>query len=395
MKIGIVGKPSAGKSTLFKAATMVDVDIANYPFTTIKPNHAVGYVRVKCVESFFNVTCNPREGFCIDGERFVPVELVDVAGLVPGAHEGKGMGNQFLDDLRQGDALIHVVDASGSTNEKGESVQPGTHDPVRDVTFLEEELDMWFFGILKKGWLTFAKSAGAKEVHKAVAKQMSGLGVSEDLAKDVLLRHPLSERVRDWTDADLKGLARVLRKKTKPIIIAANKMDVVSGKDGFERLKTAFPQYTIIACSGMAEVALKELDRAEKIKYIPGDAHFEVTGALDEKQRAITTFIKEHVLNVFGTTGIQSVLNTTVFDVLNYVYVFPGSASGKLGDKHGNILPDCYLLPPGSTALDFAYHVHTDFGKKFIKAIDVRKKQTIGKEHELASGDVIEIMSGR
>src|SRR3970040_2190760 len=118
MLIGLVGKPSSGKSTFFKAATLAEVDIAPYPFTTIKPNHGVGYVKVDCIDKEMGVQCQPAHGFCLKGQRFVPVELMDVAGLVPGASEGKGLGNQFLDDLNQADVLIHIIDIAGSTNEK-------------------------------------------------------------------------------------------------------------------------------------------------------------------------------------------------------------------------------------------------------------------------------------
>ena len=152
MLIGFVGKPSSGKSTIFAAATLIDVARASYPFTTIEPNRGMGFVRVECVDKEFNVQCNPRSGFCVNHTRFVPVELLDVAGLVPGAHEGKGLGNKFLDDLRQADVLIHVVDASGSTNEKGEAVESGSHDPSKDVKFLEEELELWMLGILENNW---------------------------------------------------------------------------------------------------------------------------------------------------------------------------------------------------------------------------------------------------
>ena len=137
MLIGIVGKPSCGKSTFFNAQTLANVEIANYPFTTIKPNHGTGYVRVDCVDREFNTKCNPRFGYCIESNRFVPVELLDVAGLVPGAHEGKGMGNQFLDDLNQADVLIHIIDVAGSTNEKGESVPALSYNPANDIKFLE------------------------------------------------------------------------------------------------------------------------------------------------------------------------------------------------------------------------------------------------------------------
>ena len=137
MIVGLVGKPSAGKSTFFKAATLAEVEIANYPFTTIEKNEGVGFVKVDCADKEFNVQCNPRFGYCLDHKRFVPIQIIDVAGLVPGAHEGKGRGNQFLDDLRQADVLIHVVDISGSIDENGRPVDRGSYDPANDVIFLD------------------------------------------------------------------------------------------------------------------------------------------------------------------------------------------------------------------------------------------------------------------
>jgi len=196
MIIGLVGKPSCGKSTFFKAATLAEVDIANYPFTTIKPNHAVGFVKIDCVDKFFNKQCGPRFGYCLNHNRFVPVDMMDIAGLVPGAHEGLGMGNQFLEDIRQANVCIHVVDASGSTNEKGEQVDPLSHDPVNDVKFLEEELNQWYFGIIKKGWEKLARSMVQEklEAYKIIAKQMSAFGVSEDLSKEVIEKLKLKEK---------------------------------------------------------------------------------------------------------------------------------------------------------------------------------------------------------
>src|SRR3989338_3655242 len=183
MLIGVVGKPSAGKSTFFKAQTLSNVEIANYPFTTIKPNRGSGYVRIQCVDKEFNVQCNPRFGYCTEGKRFVPVELLDVAGLVPGAHEGKGMGNQFLDDLNQADALIHIIDISGSTNDKGEPIPALSYDPANDIKFLEHELDMWYLRVMEKGWDKFARAVNQEkpELNKAVAKQLSSLRVTKKL----------------------------------------------------------------------------------------------------------------------------------------------------------------------------------------------------------------------
>ncbi len=157
MIVGIVGAPNKGKSTFFKSATLADAAIGNYPFTTIEPNEGIGYVRVPCIDKELNTQCTPREGFCVNHIRYVPIKLLDVAGLVPDAHKGKGMGNEFLDDLSQADVLIHVIDVSGSTNEKGEVVQALSHDPAGDIKFLEIELDMWYLRILKKGWEQFAR----------------------------------------------------------------------------------------------------------------------------------------------------------------------------------------------------------------------------------------------
>ncbi len=397
MLIGIVGKPSCGKSTFFKAMTLAEVDIASYPFTTIKPNRGVGHIRIECAEKAFNVKCNPRAGYCAEGSRFVPVELLDVAGLVPGAHEGKGMGNQFLDDLRQADALIHVVDASGSTNEKGESVAPGSYNPQNDVKFLEHELDMWYLQILKKPWEKFARQTQMEKqkVARAIAKQFSGLNATEPMVKDIIARLKLNEEdATKWTEDQVWNFAVELRKRTKPIIIAANKTDLVP-EDKFLELKSAFPGLMIPA-SAESELALKEAARAGLIEYMAGSSDFTIKdeSRLNERQKAALTFIKENVLKKYGTTGVQEVLNRAVLELLNYIAIFPGGMN-KLEDQYGRVLPDCFLLPHNSTALDFAYKLHTDLGEGFIRAIDVKKRQTVGKEHILNMGDVIEIVSSK
>lgn len=397
MLIGVVGKPNVGKSTFFKALTLAEVLIANYPFATIEPNKGFGFVRTNCIEKFFNTKCNPRFGYCIEGQRFVPVEIIDVAGLVPGAHEGKGMGNQFLDDLRQADVLIHVVDASGSVNEKGEPVEPGSYDPLFDVKFLEVEIDMWYLSVLKKGWEKFSRQVQQEHSDVAVllSKQLSGLNVTETMVTEVLKKLSLNpEKPADWSEENLHQLAIELRKKTKPMVIAANKADISTAKENIKRLRDAFPDYLIISCSAKCEVALKEASKKEMIKYIPGDKTFSIIGKPSEAQKRGLEFIQKTVLDNLGSTGVQQVLNSAVFDLLKFIPIFPGGVN-KLGDQYGNILPDCFLLPSKSTALDFAYKLHTDLGKNFISAIDVRTKRRVGRDHILQSGDVIEIVSGK
>ncbi|MFH1848595.1 MAG: redox-regulated ATPase YchF [archaeon] len=396
MIIGVVGKANVGKSTFFKAATLADVEIANYPFATIKPNSGIGYVRIKCVDKEFNVQCNPTEGFCKKGIRFVPVNLIDVAGLVPGAHEGKGMGNQFLDDLRQADVLIHVIDASGSTNENGESIAPGSYDPAEDIKFLEVEMDLWYLGILKKGWEKFARQIMQEkmDVQIALAKQLSGLNVTEDHIVDSIKSLGLNvENPSQWNDDELKNLSRELRIKTKPMIIACNKIDMKESESNFIKLEEAFPEHILIKCSAESELALREAAKQGLIDYLPGENDFSILkeDTLNEKQKKGLMFIKENVLEKYGSTGVQEVLDKAVFELLKYIAIFPGGVN-KLEDQHGNILPDCFLMPEGSRAIDFAYKLHSDFGDKFIRAIDVKKKMTVGKDHVLKNLDVVEII---
>lgn len=394
MLLGLVGKPSSGKSTFFKAATLAEVAIASYPFTTIKSNHGVGYVKIDCVEEELGVRCNPNHGFCIKGKRFVPVEIMDVAGLVPGASEGKGLGNQFLDDLRQADVFIHILDVSGTTDSEGKPTE--NYDPSEDLEFLEDELDKWFFNILMKAWKSFAKKADLEDnFSKAVAKQFSGLKINEEQVKNILKenKNTFPEKAGTWNSKQLMKFASSLRKKSKPVIIAANKIDMQQSKENYEKLKKKFPDLIIIPCSADSELALREAAKYGLIEYIPGERDFRITGELNKKQESALEKIKKDVFDEFAETGVQAVLNYAVFELLGGIAVFPVDSANKLTDSKGKILPDCFLLPKGSTALDFAYFLHTDLGKNFIKAIDARTKKILGKDYRLKNRDVLEIVT--
>ncbi len=397
MQVGVVGKANVGKSTFFKALTLANVLIANYPFATIEPNKGFGYVRVDCVDKFFNTQCNPRFGYCIDHKRFVPVEVIDVAGLVPGAHEGKGLGNQFLDDLRQADAFVHVIDCAGSTNERGEPITPGTYDPANDIKFLEVELDMWYLSIIKKGWEKFARQVQQEhqQIIKALAKQLSGLRVDEDIVDRAIRKLRLDiEKPASWTDEELLKLATELRKETKKMVIAANKMDMPTAEANLKRIKEQFPEYTIIGCSAESELALKEAAKKDMIDYIPGESSFKIKGNMTDKQKQALEFIQKNILEKYGGTGVQQIINSAVFDLLKYIAIFPGGLN-NLTDSEGRTLPDCFLMPPNTTALSFAFKLHTDFGNNFIRAIDVKTKRTVGKEHLLKNLDVVELIVNR
>ena len=392
MLIGLVGKPSVGKSTFFKAATLAEVEIAAYPFTTIKANHGIGYVKIDCIDQEFKTQCNPSHGYCINHNRFVPVELMDVAGLVKGSSEGKGLGNQFLDDLRKADVFIHIVDVSGETDGEGKPTKD--YDPCNDIEFLEDELNKWYYNILIKVWKTFTRKTEMEKskFSEAVAKQFSGLKVSEDQIKEVLIKIDLQDKPSTWNDMQVKEFASKLRKISKPMIIAANKVDTLKGKENYEKIKNKFSDLIVIPCSADSELALRQAEKAGLIEYIPGEKEFKIKKELTDKQKQALERIQENVLNKFNSTGVQKILNSAVFDLLEYIAIFPASAN-KLKDSKGNILPDCFLLPNGSTALDFAFFLHTDFGNNFIKAIDARTKRALGKSYELKHRDALEIVT--
>lgn len=393
MLLGLVGKPSCGKSTFFKAATLSDVLIASYPFATIEPNHGIGYVRVDALCKELGVRCNPRTGFCTGETRFVPVELMDVAGLVKGASEGKGLGNKFLDSLRQADMFIQVIDVSGTTDSEGKE---GDGNPVEDVRMLENELNKWYRAIFEKVWDKLSRTIQTTKQNFAasVAKQFSGLRVSEEDVKSVLIKLKLNpESPTSWSEQDLSNFTEMLRISTKPMLIAANKIDKSGAKENLEKLKSEFPNIDIIPCSADAELSLRQATNAGMVEYVQGDSSFTINeDKVNEKQKIALELIRKNVFDEFGSTGIQDILDKVVFELLNYIAVFP--AGSKLADSKGNILPDCFLLPENSTALDFAYSLHTDIGDKFIKAIDVRTKQPVGKNHPLKHRDGIEIMTG-
>jgi len=391
MLIGIVGKPSTGKSTFFEALTAVPVERSPRPFTTIKPNHGVAYVEVECVDKEFGVQCNPRTGFCKNGRRFVPVELLDVAGLVPGAHEGKGLGNKFLDDLRQADLLIHIVDVSGSTNEVGERIPMGSYDPANDVRFLENELNYWIEGILKRNWDKLKREAKLnRKNEEMIATQMAGLGFTKDVVIRVLNKLNLREKpLFEWAEPEIFSLAKTLRELGKPTIIAANKCDLSNGYDNYMELKKEFPDYFIVPCSAEAEITLKNAAKADFIEYIPGDGSFKTLKTMNSQQQNAMAIMKA-LMDKFGGTGAQKCLNSAVFDFLKYIAIFPGGVS-KLSDDQGRILPDVFLMKPGSTAIQFAGTIHSTFAENFIKAIDVRTKRALGADYVLKHRDVLEI----
>jgi len=394
MLIGLVGHPNTGKSTFFKACTLANVAIAPYPFTTIKPNIGAGYVRVKCPEiseeKLKGKKCKPNHGYCLKGERFVPFKLIDVAGLVPEAYLGKGRGNEFLNELIEADCLIHILDASGKTNEHGELTE--NYDISKDIIFLEKEIDFWIKQILTKNWNSLERKAQSTSLIKEIHQQLSGLKIKEEDVKEIIKKLNLNEK-GSWTEKDSLKFSEKIREKSKPMIIAANKSDLEASKENIKKLKEKFPDLLIIPCSSDYELALREASKFGLIDYVPGENEFKIkSNKLDQQQKSALEKIQKF-LSENKTTGIQACLNKAVFDFLNFIVVYPVENEHHFSDSKGNILPDAFLLPENSTALDLAFVVHTDIGNKFIGAIDCKTGKKLGKDSKLKDGDIVKILT--
>jgi ribosome-binding ATPase YchF (GTP1/OBG family) len=383
--LALAGKPNCGKSTFFKAATLANVEIANYPFTTINPNFGVAYVRTPCACKGLNISCT----HCVDGVRFVPVNLIDVAGLVPDAHKGKGLGNQFLDHLRQADAILHLVDASGGTDAEGNPVDIGSHDPMEDVKFLGHEMTMWVYGILDKHWSRISRQSQGKgsAIQQGIAEVFAGLGITYEDIRDAELKFKID--FIHATMEDLIPLCAEIVSISKPMVVIGNKFDLAP-----EELRKRLAEAKVTFTSAASELALRNAAAAHVIKYLPGDPAFKVVDerSLSAPQKAGLTKIAGLMRENNGT-GVQQAINHAVFNLLDMIVVYPVEDETHFSNKQGDVLPDAYLMKKGSTPHDLAFQVHTEIGKGFLYAVDARSKMRIKENHILKDGDVIKIVS--
>ncbi|MCX6688056.1 MAG: redox-regulated ATPase YchF [Methanoregula sp.] len=383
--LALAGKPNCGKSTFFRAATMAHAEIANYPFTTINPNFGVAYVRTKCPCRELKLTCKK----CVDGNRFVAVNLIDVAGLVPDAHKGKGLGNQFLDHLRQADAILHIVDASGGTDSEGNPVGVGNHDPADDIRFLGFEMTMWVYGILDKHWAKLYRQAQVKgfSIQDGVAEIFTGFGITPEDVRD--LEIALKIELVHAKMEDLVPFCAEIVKISKPMLVVGNKFD-----EAPDVLRAKLAEKKVAFASAASELALRNAAAAHVVTYLPGDPEFTIVNesALTVPQKAGLATIAS-VMKQNNGTGVQQAINRAAFELLDRIVVYPVEDENHYCNKQGEVLPDAFLMKKGSTPHDLAYQVHTDIGKGFLYAIDARTKMRIKESHALKDGDIIKIVS--
>jgi len=398
IRIGIIGKTNAGKTTLFNSMTLKTGEISNYPFTTKSADSGIAEVVTLCVHREFNVHDNPKNSKCEDGWRFIPVEVTDLPGLIKGAWEGKGLGNQFLSIAAQSDAILHVVDASGSVDKDGKITEPGTGDPLADLEDVELELVLWYTKLFSSNMVKISKMAKlpGMGLPAAIAEVLQGIGVKREHVVYALSEALLQEKdVDSWNESEIQNFCWILRDTSKPTLIVANKMDLPFAAENFARIRENYKGLIVVPTSGEAELSLRRAEVKGLIKYVPGEERFDVVRPqeLTDEQKNALAYIRRKVFGEYLRTGVQFALNIAIFKLLKMNAVYPVADSEKLTDKHGNVLPDVYLLPAGSTVKDLARAVHTDLFKGLLYGVDARTAIHLPVDYVLRDRDVLSMVS--
>ena len=397
IKIGLIGKTNTGKTTFFNSSTLSSDEISTYPFTTKKSSTSVGYAITLCVHPEFNVIDNPNNSRCEDGWRYIPIELIDLPGLIKDAWKGKGLGNQFLSIASQSDALLHVVDASGSIDATGKITETGSGDPVSDFADIEEELNMWYQKILEGNRDRLQKIIKSGDDHvDALTELYQGVGVKRNHVKEALKTSGLEEKdIENYDMQDSKKFASYLRKISKPTLIVANKIDVEGAGKNFERLRERYNDMIVIPASADSELTLRRAEQKNLIKYSPGSEKFDIlqTNELNQKQKGALDFIQSDIMGEYMRTGVQFAINVTVFKLLKMNSIYPVASPEKLSDKKGRILPDLVLLKDGATVTDLAKEIHSDLTKGLLYAKDLRYNLRVPTNYQLRDRDVICLIS--
>ena len=397
IRVGIIGKTNTGKTTFFNAATSSTSEVSNYPFTTKKPNVALGQVQALCVCRELRVTDKPRNSKCVDGWRFIPVEIIDLPGLIKGAFAGRGLGTQFLNVVAQADALLHVVDASGSVDPEGKITHPGMGSPILDVYDIEEEMILWFKVSVDRALQRVKKRVFKPATfNKALTKELVGIGVKSQHVAKALEQTGLSDKnPKDWKDEDSRYFSEAIRTISKPTLIVANKMDLAYAEKNFERLREEFKSQLVVPVSSEAEVALNRAKEKGFVEYVPGEETFRVVdeSRLTKDQSWALAYVEQKVMTKLMRTGVQFAINSAVFKLLGMNAVYPVEDPKNLADHRGNVLPDTYLVPNGYNAKDLAKEIHSELAKKMLHAIDARNGLRLPQDYQLRDRDVISIVT--
>ncbi len=386
--IGITGKPNIGKSTFFKSVTLADIDIGNYPFTTINPNYGVAYIQEECQCKKMNLKCN----FCIDNIRYIPIKIIDVAGIVQGAHNGKGLGNKFLDDLRQVDAIIHMVDCSGSTDTDGNPVPIGTHDPIKDIIFIQNEIELWIYGIINKNWNKIVKRIKNENLNilNVLASYLGGAGVNTNHIEFAIQKLNLGlVDITKWNNDIIMNFCKTILSISRPMIIVGNKIDKAPNEN-INKLKNLYPD--IFFVSAEVELILQQAKNKNYISYIPGSNTFKIIKKDLTKEHEIGLSKISSFLNKYNSTGVQNCLNSIIFNTLKMIVVYPVEDENKLSNKNGDVLPTTILMKEGSTCQDLANKIHSDIGSTLLYAINAKTKKRISDKYILQNNDIIKIV---
>ncbi len=397
IRIGLIGKTNTGKTTFFNAATLGSGEVSNYPFTTKSANSGVAYASTVCVHKEFGMNDTPKNSVCINGWRQIPLEIIDLPGLIKGAWMGKGLGNQFLTVASQSDALLHIVDASGSVDAEGKITEAGTGDPVADIGDIEEELVMWYLRLIESNREKLSRLVGSGSTLGVAFSQVSGgIGVTEGHVQATLDELKMDgKNFDDWSDQERKDFAWALRDISKPTLIVANKMDIPESAENFKRIQESYDDMFVVPSSAEAELTLRKAEKKGIIRYFPGEERFEVIdrSAVTERQQEALLLIRRQILGEYLRTGVQFAINVEVFKLLRMNAVYPVYDPLKRTDKHGNVLPDVYMMPSGSTVQDLARQIHTELSKGILYAIDSRSGLRLPTDYHLKDRDVLSVVS--
>ena len=397
IKIGLIGKTNTGKTTFFNSATLSSEEISSYPFTTKSPVSGIAHAISLCVHPEFKIQDNPNNSKCLDGWRYIPIELIDLPGLIKDAWKGKGLGNQFLSIAAQSDALLHVVDASGGIDSTGQITEVGTGDPISDFADIEEELIMWYHKILEGNREKISKLIKTgSDVLDAITDLYRGIGVTKTHVKETFLVTNLEDKNFDDFDmVDTKKFASYLRKISKPTLIVANKVDVEGADKNFARLRERYNDSIVIPVSGDSEFVLRRAEQKGLIKYSPGSETFEILkfDELNEKQNNALNFIKKGIMGEYMRTGVQFAINVAVFKLLKMNSIYPVADEKNLADKKGRVLPDLVLLKDGATINDLAKEIHSDLTKGLLYGKDLRYNLRLPTDYQLRDRDVVSLVS--